>query len=140
MTCGGILCLKSLLVCERSKCGGVVKKKMLCKKKKKLQKKKKKKKKKKKNKKFLFRKCERLEVNKSLVVWLFKHIENKSQNCFVEHSGHFVFPIPSFLLTPNLWPHYTIESPYDLMICGLIVESWLMSKLMGTLLVQLLWE
>jgi hypothetical protein len=35
----------------------------------------------------------------------------------------------------TLWPHYTIESPYDLMICGLIVESWLMSKLMGTLLV-----
>ena len=33
MTCGGILCLKSLLVCERSKCGGVVKKKMLGKKK-----------------------------------------------------------------------------------------------------------
>ena len=63
MTCGGILCLKSLLVCERSKCGGVVKKK-ICVKKKCC----KKKKKKKKNKKFLFRKCERLEVNKSLAV------------------------------------------------------------------------
>ena len=82
----------------------------------------------------MFRKCERLEVNKYLVVWLFKHLENKSQNCFVEHSEHFVFPFHSFLLTPNPWPHYTIERPYDLMICGLIVESWSMSKLMGTYL------
>ena len=82
----------------------------------------------------LFRNCEGLEVNKCLVVWLFKHLENKSQNCFVVHSEHFVFPFHSFLLTPNLWPHYTIERPYDLMICGLIVESWSMSKHMGTYL------
>ena len=59
------------------------------------------------NEEVLFRKCEGLEVNKYLVVWLFKHLENKSQNCFVEHSEHFDFPFPLFLLTPNPWPRYT---------------------------------
>ena len=75
---------------------------------------------KKREEKVLLRNCEKLEVNKCSVVRLFKHVENKSQNCFVEHLEHFVFPFPSFLLTPNLWPRYTIQSLYDLTIYGLI--------------------
>ena len=85
---------------------------------------------------FIFNK--RLEENKSCFGFSIG-MSFKVVDLSCKHVKHFSFRVLSlhlpFTIYHSLLVPVSPESPYDLMICGLIVESWLMSKLMGTLLV-----